>query len=63
MLSTEIEDFFKSFPLMNKFFLGIFSINTLKKSIPVNHGLICNTDTDLGPGIHWFCYSDHQKKF
>jgi hypothetical protein len=47
---------------MNKFFLGTFSINTVKKNIPVNHGLICNTDVDLGPGIHWFSLFRSSKK-
>lgn len=54
MLSPEIVEFFKSFPELNRFFLGVFSIDTLPRKIALNHFLICNTDTSNGSGIHWF---------
>ena len=54
MISTEIKLFFERYPSLKKFFLGTFSIDTVPKVIPLNHFLICNTDTSSGPGVHWF---------
>ena len=54
MLSPEIVQFFLNFHKLHKYFLGVFSIDTLPKRIPINYFLICNTDTSSGPGIHWF---------
>ena len=54
MLSPDIIQFFEHFHELNKYFLGVFSIDTLPKKIPLNHFLICNTDTSDGPGVHWF---------
>ena len=54
MISTEIISFFDTYPNLKKNFLGTFSIDTVPKTIPVNHFLICNTDTSSGSGLHWF---------
>ena len=54
MLSDQILQFFATFPQLNKYFLGVFSIDTVPKKIPINHFLVCNTDTSKGDGIHWF---------
>ena len=54
MISTEIKLFFERYPSLKKFFLGTFSIDTVPKVIPLNHFLICNTDTSSGSGLHWF---------
>lgn len=54
MKSNEIVEFFQAFPQLNKFFLGVFSIDTLPQKIAINYFLICNTDTSEGDGIHWF---------
>ena len=54
MLSDEIIEFFNFYPHLKKYFLGIRNIDTLIKTIPVNHFLICNTDLSTGPGKHWF---------
>ena len=54
MISPEIISFFDTYPNLKKYFLGTFSIDTVPKTIPINHFLICNTDTRAGPGIHWF---------
>ena len=50
----EIIEFFNFYPHLKKYFLGIRNIDTLIKTIPVNHFLICNTDLSTGPGKHWF---------
>ena len=54
MLSDEILEFFATFPQLNRYFLGVFSIDTVPKKISINNFLICNTDTSKGTGIHWF---------
>ena len=54
MISTEIVDFFNHYPHLKKYFLGFCNIDTITKKIPVNHFLICNTDSSDGPGKHWF---------
>ena len=54
MLSDQILQFFATFPQLNKYFLGVFSIDTVPKKIPINHFLVCNTVTSKGDGIHWF---------
>ena len=54
MISTDIADFFSNYPHLKRYFLGIFNVDTIRKNIPVNHFLICNTDLSSGPGQHWF---------
>ena len=36
MKSNEIVEFFQAFPQLNKFFLGVFSIDTLPQKIAIN---------------------------
>jgi hypothetical protein len=54
MQSSDFEKYFDTFPQLKKHFKGIFSINTLPKSLKFRDFLICNTDISTGPGIHWF---------
>ena len=54
MLGIELNSFFQSLPNLKQFFLGIYSIDTCPKKIPLNHFLICNTDLASGSGLHWF---------
>ena len=54
MISNEIVEFFNRYPHLKKYFLGLRNVDTLSKTIPVNHFLICNTDVSTGPGTHWF---------
>ncbi len=57
MQGFEITEYCNKLPYLNKHFLGIFSINTLPKTIKRNSFLICNTDTSNGLGKHWLCFS------
>ena len=34
-------------------FIDVFALNTLPISIPIESGLICNTDPNWKPGTHW----------
>ena len=54
MLGNELNEFFVSLPNFKKFFLGVYSIDTCPRKIPLNHFLICNTDVSSGSGVHWF---------
>ena len=54
MTATELHQFFELLPNLKKFFIGIYSIDTCPKKIPLNHFLICNTDISSGSGLHWF---------
>ena len=54
MISTDIAEFFNNYPHLKRYFLGIFNVDTIRRNIPVNHFLICNTDSSSGPGQHWF---------
>ena len=54
MISNEIIEFFNRYPHLKKYFLGIRNIDTLSKTVPINHFVICNTDLSSGPGKHWF---------
>ena len=56
MLSSNFKQIFESYPQVNRLFDGVFAINTIpKKLLKVKHFIVCNTDTDTGPGKHWFC--------
>jgi hypothetical protein len=55
-------DFYKyldKFPTFKKHFKGIYSIDTLPKTLNYRNFLIANTDLQKGFGIHWigFCRS------
>ena len=54
MLGIQLNEFFESLPNFKRFFLGVYSIDTCPKKIPLNHFLICNTDLSSGSGLHWF---------
>jgi hypothetical protein len=56
MQSSEFINYFKSFPNVKNHFLGVFSINTLPKSIKHRKFCICNTDVESGNGKHWICF-------
>ena len=56
MLSFNFQKIFQIYPEIYKLFDGVFAINTIPKKLPkVNHFIVCNTDTNTGPGKHWFC--------
>ena len=54
MLGIQLNEFFESLPNFKRFFLGVYSIDTCPKKVPLNHFLICNTDLSSGSGLHWF---------
>jgi hypothetical protein len=55
MLGSEFENFFENFLELKKFFLGVFSIDTLPKRIKLKYFCICNTSPSQSEGEHWFC--------
>ena len=55
MQGFELTKFFDYLPNLKKHYRGIFSIDTLPKSLKLRQFLICNTDSSLGSGLHWFC--------
>jgi hypothetical protein len=57
MQGFEITEYFEKLPFLRKYFVGIFSINTIPKIIKKNSFLICNTDTSNGIGKHWICFT------
>jgi hypothetical protein len=56
MQGSDFEQYFVKFPFMKQHFLGVFSIDTLPKTIKHRHFCICNTDTSAESGQHWFCF-------
>jgi hypothetical protein len=56
MQGSDFEQYFVTFPFLKKHFLGVFSIDTLPKSIKYRHFCICNTDKSTQVGQHWFCF-------
>jgi hypothetical protein len=54
MQGFQFNKFFENFPYIRKHFTGVFSIDTLPKSIKYRHFCICNTDISTGEGQHWF---------
>jgi hypothetical protein len=55
MLGSEFENYFNFFVDFKKYFLGVFSIDTLPKRIKQNYFCICNTSPSNTEGQHWFC--------
>jgi hypothetical protein len=55
MLGSEFNQYFTHFTELKKFFLGVFSIDTVPKQIKKNHFCICNTSPSNTEGEHWFC--------
>jgi hypothetical protein len=56
MQGSEFYQYFEKFPNIKSHFDGIFSIDTLPKTIKYRHFCICNTDLSSGLGEHWFCF-------
>ena len=56
MQGSEFHQYFDQFPFLKKHFVGVFSIDTLPKSLKYRHFCICNTDNSNGSGEHWFCF-------
>ena len=56
MQSSEFNNYFNTFPHLKNHFIGVFSINTLPKSIKYRKFCICNTDVQSGNGKHWICF-------
>ena len=54
MQGFEFHQYINAFPMLKKQFKGIFSIDTLPKSLKLRQFLICNTDLSSGSGQHWF---------
>jgi hypothetical protein len=61
MQGNEILEYLTLFPLFKKHFKGLFSIDTLPKSLGYRKFLIANTDIEKGEGKHWFsCFQSHK---
>jgi hypothetical protein len=61
MESAEFYDYFNFFPNLQKHFDGVFSIDTIPKSIKFRHFCIVNTDFHNGIGKHWFIIIKNDK--
>lgn len=55
MQGREIRDFIALFPCFENAFLGVFSINTMPKTLIKRHFFITNTDLNFESGSHWIC--------
>ena len=51
MQGADLLQYFEGFNEVKKSFDGIFSIDTLPKTIKLRHFLICNTDVKSGRGL------------
>ncbi len=54
MNANQLEEIISNFSSIKNNFLGIYSIDTLPKTFPINHFLVCNYDLKTSPGSHWF---------
>jgi hypothetical protein len=61
MQATEFIQYINHFPHFKKHFKGIFSIDTLPKSLGYRKFLICNTDFQNGNGKHWIFFGQTEK--
>jgi hypothetical protein len=61
MQGSEFYEYLNFFPEFKKHFKGIFSIDTLPKTLGYRNFLICNTDIHTGEGKHWLCFFQTQK--
>jgi len=52
MLSTEFSNLFNT--NLQKLFKGVFSFDSIPKSLKVGHFLVCNTANSDSSGEHWF---------
>jgi hypothetical protein len=56
MQSSDFQKYFECAPILKNHFIGIFSIDTLPKTIKYRQFCICNTDVQSGNGKHWICF-------
>jgi hypothetical protein len=61
MQGNEFSTYFEKFSGFKKHFVGVFSIDTLPKTLKYRTFCICNTDTKDGPGKHWICFIKSEK--
>jgi hypothetical protein len=61
MQGHEFENYFEKFPELKKYFLGVFSIDTLPHKLKYRTFCICNTDIHTGTGKHWICFLKSDK--
>jgi hypothetical protein len=55
MLGLEIVDYFKSHPLLRKYFLGVFAADAISKILFREKTFaVINTDPASGEGKHWY---------
>lgn len=54
MLTNEFYEIFTKFPHLNKYFSGVFSADTIPRTLKNDHFIICNTDVSSGEGQHWY---------
>jgi hypothetical protein len=52
MQGTDLIQYLEGYEELKKAFDGIFSIDTLPKTLKLRHFLICNTDIKSGKGIN-----------
>lgn len=55
MNGDELKQKIQSINSAQKYFKGVFSINTLPTKLSIPSFLVCNFDLDSHPGSHWFC--------
>lgn len=58
MQGSELREFVSKFPSLNSHFMGVFSINTLPKTLENRTFLFCNTARANEPGKHWICLTN-----
>lgn len=61
MQGKEIANFIYNIPALKEHFQGIFSINTMPKSLKKRQFFISNIDKDTLPGSHWVCVIKNDK--
>jgi hypothetical protein len=61
MHSSEFEKKFESTPILKNHFVGVFSIDTIPKTLKYRKFCICNTDLQTGSGKHWICFVRNHK--
>lgn len=55
MEGSEFSKYFNHFPSITHLFDGVYSIDTLPKTLKIRRFLICNTSLSSASGQHWFC--------
>jgi hypothetical protein len=61
MQGSEFAQYFDKFPHLKKHFLGVFSIDTVPKTIKYRYFCISNTDISTEPGQHWIGFVRNSK--